>query len=738
MGLISRVSSRTYRAMPTAPTSLQKWKTKKRPPKSSKNSFQNFRKDKRAKKRTFESTEISKLETKIRRLDADSLGQLNKNATFEKFPISEGLQGSMKSCGFVKPTRIQERTLPFTLKGDDVIAAARTGSGKTLAFVVPILEDLYRQQWSEVQSVGALVLAPTRELANQIQIVFKRLIEGSKSHILSASAITGGSDMQLEAALIARNQILIATPGRLNKHLEQTPGFSLESCRTLVLDEADRMLDMGFREEITQILEYLPNDRQTMLFSATGKGYSLSQFKTLTKNKKTKRQLHIITDELEETGLQEQITSQPDKLKQIFMAVKAEQKLNFLYNFLKTKQKQKILVFVSTCKQVGYLHEILQIVQPGTLKVLKLRGSDSHEKRIQNYQEFLRKQTGVLIATDIAARGLDVSKTRLDEKRFSGNQAGNKAIDWVLQLDAADSVETYIHRAGRTARAGSKGRSLSIFLPEEIEQGALEKFSKFKIPIVEKRPDLAKFTPIEKTLQNVCAKDKGLHEVGKRAFGSYFDYLVFAKNDKNERLCLKPEFVRKLKLDEFAQSYGLRTCPELRHFKKSKKAPTPQTEAKAFAASDESDSDDDMFTKKSVEIPALPESSKISKSSKPVTKEKQLKAELGTTENKKVKFESSDDEAEEAPESSSKNVHQIDIDAEKSKLVEGDLLDKKSYKERRKERKRLAKMKKKQERLARMGDEVDSDDEGTERVEMEEALDTANLEDLEKMAASML
>ena len=145
-----------------------------------------------------------------------------------------------------------------------------------------------------------------------------------------------------------------------------------------------------------------------------------------------------------------------------------------------------------------------------------------------------------------------------------------------------------------------------------------------------------------------------------------------------------------------------------------------------------------MFTKKSVEIPALPESSKISKSSKPVTKEKQLKAELGSTENKKVKFESSDDEAEEAPESSSKNVHQIDIDAEKSKLVEGDLLDKKSYKERRKERKRLAKMKKKQERLARMGDEVDSDDEGTERVEMEEALDTANLEDLEKMAASML
>merc|ERR1712127_1142182 len=456
-------------------------------------------------------------------------------------------------------------------------AAAKTGSGKTLAFAIPVLESLYRDEWSEVLSVGALILAPTRELANQIQIVFKRLIECSPSYQLSASAITGGNDMATEQALISRNQIIVATPGRLNKHLQETWGFSLDMVKTLVLDEADRMLDMGFRDEIKQILDYLPGNRQTLLFSATGKSYSMTQFKALTENQKTgeRRQLHIITDETEEqaviTNSGTQSVTQPDELKQAYIEVKDEDKINFLYNFLKNKQKQKILIFVSTCKQVGYLHEILQIIQPGTLKVLKLRGSDSHERRLDNYEQFLRKQTGCLIATDIAARGLDISKTRLVEKRNANQEAGSKAIDWVLQLDAADSVETYVHRAGRTARAGTKGKCLSVFLPEEIEQGSIERLQKFKINIVEKKPDFTKFVPIDKTLQNVCAKEKQFHEVGKRAFQAYFKFLVFCKNNKAQRLCLQPELVRKLKLEEYAHSFGLLKCPELTHFKRKSK-----------------------------------------------------------------------------------------------------------------------------------------------------------------------
>ena len=571
----------------------RQWKSKKKTNTSaSSNNFKNNKKTKKILKRTAEQNEISLLKKRLKVVEqpSDNGEETNQDQDpalsaeskyfkkyqnvdkFEKFPISKSMANALKSCHFNTPTIIQKRTLPITLKRDNLIAAAKTGSGKTLAFVIPILEDLYREEYSELEGVAALVLAPTRELACQIQLVFKRLIQASSSHTLSASAITGGSDMYFEASLISRNQIIVATPGRLLQHLEQTVNFSMDNLRTLVLDEADRMLDPAFKEQLKRIVEFLPEEYQTLLFSATGKAYSRSQFEIV--SKKSKSKLHVISDELEEDAIKSQMakdpkdstSTQPEKLQQIYCQVKAQNKLSFLYNFLKSKQKNKILIFASTCKQVGYLHEIFQIIQPGTLKVLQLRGSNTHKKRQQQFDEFIRKQSGVLIATDLAARGLDVSKSRINDRRYEGSFTG-KGIDWVVHFDAPDTIETYIHRSGRTARAGNKGKSMLMVLPEELDN-CLQKFQKNKIFISEKRINSKKVaTSITKNLQSICVRDKVLHDVAKRAFGSYFEFLVFSKKNNNSRMCLLPESVGKLDLDEFAGSYGLLECPELKHFK---------------------------------------------------------------------------------------------------------------------------------------------------------------------------
>lgn len=490
---------------------IRKWKNKKKKPSSEAN-FKNYKKQTKILKRKTEKSEIGLLNKKLKLHEkAENLSEyLNKFQNvnhFHELPISQNMTKALSVCKFQKPTIIQKRSLPITLRGDNLIAAAKTGSGKTLSFVVPILEDLYREEYSEMETVAALVLAPTRELAQQIQLVFKRLIQASDSHNLSCSAITGGSDMYTEASLISRNQIIVATPGRLLQHLEQTVNFDLTSVRTLVLDEADRMLDHIFKDQLSKICDFLPPDYQTLLFSATGKAHSRAQFDVVTKRVKKKRPLHLITDELEEDGLKNSsatsaanLSTIPEKLQQILTSVKAEDKLSFLYNFLKSKQKQKILIFASTCKQVGYLHEIFQIIQPGTLKILQLRGSNKHIKRKQQFDEFVKKQSGVLIATDIAARGLDVSKTRVNDRRSEKSFVG-KGIDWVVHFDTPDTIETYIHRSGRTARAGSKGKSLLMCLPEEVEN-CQEKFKNFGINCHLKNINSKKLTLLEENLKN--------------------------------------------------------------------------------------------------------------------------------------------------------------------------------------------------------------------------------------------
>jgi len=176
---------------------------------------------------------------------------------------------ALEKSGFTELTDIQRASIPHALAGRDVLGAAKTGSGKTLAFIVPILERLYHQRWAAEDGLAALIISPTRELAMQIMQVLRKV--GAGHYSLAAGLVTGGISFLEEQKNIRRMSILVATPGRLLQHLEQTPGFGLEELRVLVLDEADRLLDMGFKENINAILEATPSppQRQTLLFSAT-------------------------------------------------------------------------------------------------------------------------------------------------------------------------------------------------------------------------------------------------------------------------------------------------------------------------------------------------------------------------------------------------------------------------------------------------------------------------------------
>ncbi len=292
-----------------------------------------------------------------------------------------------------------------------------------------------------------------------------------KHHGFSAGLVTGGSrrphDFKDEQANIQRGvNLLIATPGRLLQHLEQTPGFEPMTLQVLVLDEADRLLDMGFSEELSSILEYLPSNRQTLLFSAT-QTRSLKDLARLSLDGSTVQRIEV-SDGMEERGVEGGEGERcgagiplPKQLVHNYVICNLEDKLNVFFSFVKSHLKSKMIVFFASCSQVRFVHELLCRLRPG-ISLLALHGRMKHMKRTAVYEEFGRKHKAVLIATDIASRGLD----------FPG-------IDWVIQVDAPEDAESYVHRVGRTARYKSGGRALTLLLPTE-EEAVLKALSQYR------------------------------------------------------------------------------------------------------------------------------------------------------------------------------------------------------------------------------------------------------------------
>ncbi|CAM9959671.1 unnamed protein product, partial [Phaeothamnion confervicola] len=302
---------------------------------------------------------------------------------FDELPLSRRTCIGLEEGGFKTMTEIQVAALPHALAGRDILGAARTGSGKTLAFLIPLLEELFRRRWTFTDGLGALVVSPTRELALQI---FEVLRVVGKQHAMSAGLITGGKkEFREEQQRIVRMNILVATPGRLLQHLEQTPGFDVSQLQVLVLDEADRILDLGFREQLNGVLSYLPSERQTLLFSAT-QTKSVKDLARLSLNRVATEYVAV------RHGAEDSAT--PTKLVQNYVVCALPDKLDVLFSFLKTHLKSKVVVFFNSCAQaseltdsrgkrrVRFVHALLCELQPG-MPLLALHGKCKQGRRTE-------------------------------------------------------------------------------------------------------------------------------------------------------------------------------------------------------------------------------------------------------------------------------------------------------------------------------------------------------------------
>ncbi|KAH7882996.1 DEAD-domain-containing protein [Phlebopus sp. FC_14] len=442
---------------------------------------------------------------------------------FADLPISHLTKRGLKKCFFVDMTDIQASSIPVSLKGKDVLGAARTGSGKTLAFLVPTLDILYRQKWGPQDGLGALIISPTRELAVQIFEVLRSI---GCYHSFSAGLVIGGKNLKDERERLSRMNILVATPGRLLQHMDQTFGFESDNLQVLVLDEADRILDMGFARTLSALLSHLPKSRQTLLFSAT-QTQSVAQLARLS----LKDPVYI--------GAQEgSSAATPASLSQHYSVCTLEQKLDILWSFIKTHLRTKILVFLSSGKQVRFVFEVFCKMHPG-IPLLHLHGKQKQSTRLAMYNRFTSSQYAVLFATDIAARGLDFP-----------------SVDWVVQVDAPEDAETYIHRVGRTARYDSSGKGLLLLLPSEKE-GMLAVLHKKGVKIENVKIRASKTQSIQNQLQKLAFQDPEIKYLGQRAFISYVRSVYVHKDKSIFR-------VDELPVEKFAESLGLPGAPKIK------------------------------------------------------------------------------------------------------------------------------------------------------------------------------
>lgn len=368
---------------------------------------------------------------------------------FEKLGLSQEVLKVLKEEEFEKPTEIQEKSIPILLKGRDLVGGSATGSGKTLAFSVPIIENLKPNK-----RVQALVLTPTRELAEQVSESIKKFSKNKRLNIL---AVYGGVSIEPQMRKLAIADVVVGTPGRILDHLQRKT-LRLDNVKFLVLDEVDRMFDMGFRKDVEKILRECPRERQTMLFSAT----ISSEIDYLAK-KYTKNPVQVSVKSYLDAS----------KLKQIYYDIENNQKFSLLVHLLKKESADLVMVFCSTRRNTDFVSN--NLVDVG-INAKAIHGGLDQKKRIRILQEFHNKGVGVLVCTDVAARGLDI-----------------KGVSHIYNYDLPSSSSDYIHRIGRTARAGKDGIAISFLSGRDYENfGNIEKDKSLKIV----REELPKFERI--------------------------------------------------------------------------------------------------------------------------------------------------------------------------------------------------------------------------------------------------
>ncbi|XP_047285180.1 ATP-dependent RNA helicase DDX55 isoform X8 [Homo sapiens] len=442
-------------------------------------------------------------------------------------PLHPQVLGALRELGFPYMTPVQSATIPLFMRNKDVAAEAVTGSGKTLAFVIPILEILLRREEKLKKSqVGAIIITPTRELAIQIDEVLSHFTKHFPefSQILWIGGRNPGEDV--ERFKQQGGNIIVATPGRLEDMFRRkAEGLDLASCvrslDVLVLDEADRLLDMGFEASINTILEFLPKQRRTGLFSAT----QTQEVENLVRAG-LRNPVRVSVKEKGVAASSAQKT--PSRLENYYMVCKADEKFNQLVHFLRNHKQEKHLVFFryssglcgrgirdsarmcSTCACVEYYGKALEVLVKG-VKIMCIHGKMKY-KRNKIFMEFRKLQSGILVCTDVMARGIDIPE-----------------VNWVLQYDPPSNASAFVHRCGRTARIGHGGSALVFLLPME------ESYINFlainqKCPLQEMKPQRNTADLLPK-LKSMALADRAVFEKGMKAFVSYVQ--AYAKHECN-------------------------------------------------------------------------------------------------------------------------------------------------------------------------------------------------------------
>ncbi|KAK2715550.1 ATP-dependent RNA helicase DDX55-like [Artemia franciscana] len=434
-------------------------------------------------------------------------------------------------------THIQESVIPLMLAKKDVLAEAATGSGKTLAFIVPIIEMLLkRKEPPKKNEILAIILSPTRELAAQIEEVFtafQPLLKG-----ISYSLLIGGRPVSRDIAKLKDygTNIIIGTPGRIceilsYKDQDLSIQKNVKELEILVLDEADRLLDANFESKMNIILSYLPKQRQTSLFSAT----QTKEVEALARaGLRQPVRVSVVEKSMDDTCLKT-----PSTLENYYLVCQPDLKFEYLVSFLMKHKNDKILVFLSTCAGTEYFSLMLERLIRGT-NILCLHGKKK-DKRFKIFDNFRKLNKGVLVSTDVMARGVDIP-----------------AVDWVVQFDVPVSASAFVHRCGRTARQGHQGSALVILMPNEEEYIDFLKFN--QSVILDKFQEVLEPKKCLESLRKAQTMDRKIMDLANKAFVSFVR--AYSKHECGVLLRVKD-----LNFGKLAMAYGLLRMPKMPELK---------------------------------------------------------------------------------------------------------------------------------------------------------------------------
>jgi len=408
---------------------------------------------------------------------------------FEKLNLHPDILKAVKKSGFVEPTAIQKRCIPEIKAGKDVVGQSLTGSGKTAAFGFPIIEKIQHGK-----GIQALVLTPTRELAIQVQETLTIFSSFMKVYVI---AVYGGVNIQPQADALRKAEIVVATPGRMLDHIKRN-NVNFSNTKFLVLDESDKMFEMGLIEDVEEIIRHIPKERQTLLFSAT----MSSDIQHLVKK-------HLRTPVI----IKEQIHVDKTLLKQVYYEVQQREKFSLLVHFLKNKTPGLAIVFCGTRREVDVVSRNLKL---NGLRAMSVHGGLSQNKRTFAIDSLKKENVQVLVATDVAARGLDINN-----------------ISHIYNYDSPKTSSEYTHRIGRTARAGKYGEAVTLLSDRDydnfrnvLSDRSIE-IQKEQLPQFEK----VRFVrEMQRNRDSFSRRDSTRHNYGRHNSG------------RDERVSFKPRF----------------------------------------------------------------------------------------------------------------------------------------------------------------------------------------------------